>query len=75
MDNLINDKLTAKRKNKAWLARMTGLDLSVVSRISSGKRNPNLETAHKIAYALDSSIEDTFILPEPVQDKRSIRWK
>ena len=61
MNNLINVKLKVRKKNKSWLARQTGLDLSVISRIASGKRNPNLHTAHKIASILNSFIEELFI--------------
>lgn len=61
MDNLINIKLKIRKKNKSWLARQSGLDLSVISRVAAGKRKPNLLTAHKIASALNSFIEELFI--------------
>lgn len=63
MKNLIKQKLLVRRKSPSWLAKKTGLRRESVSRlIHDKKRIPRITNAHKIAQALDSTIEEVWIL-------------
>jgi putative transcriptional regulator len=46
---------------QAQLADMIGARRETVSFIEQGKYNPSLRLAHRIALALDSSIDELFI--------------
>ena len=62
MKNLIDVKLAHRKKTKTWLAKHSGIHLSIISRVANQKRNPSLQTAHRIASVLDCFIEQLFIL-------------
>ncbi|WP_269078051.1 helix-turn-helix transcriptional regulator [Alicyclobacillus acidoterrestris] len=44
-------------KNR-WLATQIGMDESSLSLIVNGKRKPTIDTAIRIARALDTTVED-----------------
>lgn len=63
MKNLIKQKLIVRRKSLGWLAKKIGIRRESLSRlVNDKKRIPRISTAHKIAKALDSTIEEVWIL-------------
>jgi len=42
------------------LTEAAGLDLTTVSEVESGKRNPSLKTVYKISLALKTSLSELF---------------
>lgn len=60
LSELANGKAASQRQ----VAFASGLDPSVVSDIATGKREPLVGTALKIAAALGCSVDDIFALNE-----------
>lgn len=57
--NIIAQKLRIKGKSQGWLAQRTGIDNFYINKLIKDKiKNPRIETANKIAKALDCAIED-----------------
>ena len=58
----LGDNIRRYRKKKNFsqeeLAAKAKLDLTSVSEIESGLRNPSLKTLHKIALALDLKVDE-----------------
>ena len=61
MTNLIREKLDIRNKGYSWLAKKTGLTKAYISRLVNGTPRPSILTAHKVARALDSTIEEVWI--------------
>jgi DNA-binding XRE family transcriptional regulator len=63
--NDIKGWLAELKKSQGWLAQVTGINRQMISKIANGRtRNPRIQTAMKIAAALNCSIEDLWTLPK-----------
>jgi len=62
MKNLIREKLDVRKRGYDWLSEKTGLTKAQICRIVTGQaRRPSIITAHKLAHALDCTIEELWI--------------
>lgn len=60
----MNGKLKAIRESKGLsqsdLAKLANVDISYISKIETGKRNPSIAMLERLAHALDVSAKDFF---------------
>lgn len=65
-------RVAGKAVSRSEIARKSGLSRSYLSYVFSGKRQPSLAAAVKIAKALGVTVEQLHKgLPKPVEEKRS----
>jgi len=63
--NIIAQKLRIRGKSQGWLAQRTGIDIFHINKLIKDRfKNPRIETANKIAKALDCAIEDLWIFKD-----------
>lgn len=60
MPNKIREALVRRNLTQAALARKTGLDVVSISRFVSGRVEPSVSKAMRIAKALKMNVEDLF---------------
>lgn len=64
MKNNIKNLRFLANMSQTELAKKIGVSRETICRVESNKSNPSLELAYKIAKALDTSIEQVFMLEE-----------
>lgn len=67
--NQIKSVLARKRKSNKDLAASLGVNEQTVSRWTTNKRQPNLETLYKIAMALDITVAE---LLTPIEELNEV---
>ncbi|MFH0916930.1 MAG: helix-turn-helix transcriptional regulator [bacterium] len=60
MENRVRELRTAAALRQEDLARQVGVSRQTIISVESGRYNPSLELAWKLAQALGTSIEDLF---------------
>ncbi|MDZ7939219.1 MAG: helix-turn-helix transcriptional regulator [Rhodoferax sp.] len=65
MNNVLKDLRTARGLTQQQLAEVLGVSRQTVISIESGKYDPSLPLAFKIARYLETTIEEVFIPAEP----------
>ena len=61
MDNRVRELRAAAGLRQEDLARQVGVSRQTIISVESGRYNPSLELAWKLAQALGTSIEDLFV--------------
>ncbi|MEE0776839.1 MAG: helix-turn-helix transcriptional regulator [Bacillota bacterium] len=64
MKNNIKQHRLESNLSQSDLAKKIGVTRETISRVESGRCNPSLELAYKIAKCLNTTIEDIFQLEE-----------
>lgn len=64
MKNRIKDLRKTRRLTQEELSQLVGVSRQSIVAIETGKYNPSLELAFKIAKQFDCSIEDIFLFNE-----------
>jgi putative transcriptional regulator len=64
LKNRLVECLEAKKLNQSWLARRLGMSRAYVSRLASGKIQPSMTVAFRIARCLGKPIEEIFQLAD-----------
>lgn len=59
--NKVKDKRIEKNLTQLELANLVGVTPKYIGFIENGERNPSLQVAQKIAFALGYSIDDIFL--------------
>lgn len=62
METRIKELRARHKLTQEELAKKVGVRRETIVFIENGKYNPSLQLAHKIAKALDSKIDEAFIL-------------
>lgn len=68
MENHIKDLRKTKQLTQEELSQLVGVSRQSIVAIETGKYNPSLELAFKIARQFDCTIEDVFIFDEGNED-------
>ena len=70
MRNLLRELRTTHNLTQADLAERAGVSRQTIISIESGRYNPTIGLAYKLARLFDTTIEDLFLLAEetPVED-------
>lgn len=68
MKNHIKDLRKTKQLTQEELSQLVGVSRQSIVAIETGKYNPSLELAFKIARQFDCTIEDVFIFDEGNED-------
>lgn len=63
MDNRIEQRCAELGVTQRWLSEQSGIPTSTISEIKAGEREPRVVTAIRIARALNTTVEDSFIVP------------
>ena len=70
MENLIKEKLRERKRSYGWLSLRTGLSRVYLCKLANDKVDrPSLQTAHKIARALHSTIDEIWKLESSTLDQ------
>lgn len=64
MNNIIKDLRKKNNMTQEELATSCGVSRQTIISLESGKYNPSIYLAHKIAVIFDSTIEKVFIFEE-----------
>ncbi len=62
MKNIIHILRAEKRLSQAALAEKVGVSRQAINAVETGKHDPSLALAFKIAHAFDKTIEDIFTM-------------
>ena len=75
MNNMKELRINKNLKQKE-LARITGLSTAAISLFENNKTTPSMNSAYKIAKALDVSLENLFPLKVEIYlKKEEIKWQ
>lgn len=75
MNNMKELRINKNLKQKE-LARITGLSTAAISLFENNKTTPSMNSAYKIAKALDVSLENLFPLKVEIYlKKEETKWK
>lgn len=64
MKNRIEEIRKAKGIRQEDFAKQLGVSRQTISSLETGRYNPSIQLAHKIARAFDLTIEDVFLFEE-----------